>query len=593
MVYRQRALNQARTLFTEQGIEPVGLLADPLLRSWRRCAKSGLDMRARQARDPLTDAELRQARQRNEDLRARAAAAMAALRGPGRLLILTDEQGLVLDCEGDTGFAEKAARVALLPGAHWGEEAAGTNAIGTALAEGRSLVVRGGEHYLEANRILTCSAVPIFDSLGRVRGVLDLSHPAAQASAESLAALRAAVARIERALFQAAHGDHEVLRLQAGDHEAWLAFDGPRLVGADRDARALLALDRSAIGALRYGDLFDGEPRDGQARTRQGRLLRLCDPLPAARRQSAVPAPPRSAPRPDRATGEPAGCFEAATLAALARAVHLSDAGVAVLLQGETGTGKEVFARALHARSARAGGPFVAVNCAALPESLIEAELFGYEEGAFTGARRQGSKGLLRQAQGGTLFLDEIGDMPLPLQARLLRVLQSREVAPLGAGRPVAVDFALVCATHRPLARGPGQAPLRDDLYYRIAEYTVALPPLREHHDRLALLRRMWGEGEALPPAIEAELAAYDWPGNYRQLDAVLRTLRVLARASGGIERDMLPAEIRQAAPPGPALREQADAAIEAALRAHGGNVSRAARALGVHRSTLYRRRVH
>ncbi|MFA1586529.1 sigma-54-dependent Fis family transcriptional regulator, partial [Achromobacter ruhlandii] len=297
-------------------------------------------------------------------------------------------------------------------------------------------------------------------------------------------------------------------------------------------------------------------------------------------------------------TQRDAASFDAATLGALARAVHLSDAGVSILLQGETGAGKEVFARQLHARSRRAAGPFVAVNCAALPESLIESELFGYEDGAFTGARRQGSKGLLRQAHGGVLFLDEIGDMPLALQARLLRVLQSREVSPLGAARPVAVDFALVCATHRALAHDGPDAPVRPDLYFRIAEYTVTLAPLRARPDLRELLRTLWaaqGSGPALPGGIEDALAQYAWPGNYRQMAAVLRTLHVLAGASGRVDEEMLPADIRgmpaaQASSGAPSLQAMADEAIRAALTAHAGNVSAAARALGVHRSTLYRR---
>jgi len=255
----------------------------------------------------------------------------------------------------------------------------------------------------------------------------------------------------------------------------------------------------------------------------------------------------------------------------------------------------------------------VAVNCAALPESLIESELFGYEDGAFTGARRQGSKGLLRQAHGGVLFLDEIGDMPLLLQSRLLRVLQTREVSPLGAARPVRVDFTLVCATHRPLAHEGLDAPVRPDLYFRIAEYTVTLEPLRARADRLELLRELWaaqGAGPALPPAIEAVLAAYSWPGNYRQLASVLRTLHVLAGPAGRVDADMLPAQLRGAASapkidaqpsgaatsaPAPAsasgaLHAMTDAAIRGALAENGGSVSRAARALGVHRSTVYRR---
>ncbi len=196
--------------------------------------------------------------------------------------------------------------------------------------------------------------------------------------------------------------------------------------------------------------------------------------------------------------------------------------------------------------------------------------------------------------------------MPLLLQSRLLRVLQTREVSPLGAARPVPVDFALVCATHRPLAHEGSDAPVRPDLYFRIAEYTVTLEPLRARADRLELLRALWaaqGPGPVLPPSIEALLAGYSWPGNYRQLVAVLRTLHVLAGPSGVVDVDMLPAELLQSsatscptqdaptADSGAAdLQSMTDTAIRDALAAHGGNVSQAARALGVHRSTVYRR---
>ena len=610
---RQHALTQARLLFNQQGAVPGGLVAEPILRSWRRCADLGFDMRGVRRAELMTQGELREAQQRNEALRRLSEPAMSLLRrqagGNGGLVILSDAQGLVLDSDGDTGFAQRASRVALMPGAPWDEAAAGTNAIGTALVEGRPIAVHGAEHYFEPNRILTCAAVPITDSEGRTLGVLDLSSPARDLRPDVLELVRAAVDLIEHRLFEQAYEQHAVLRLHV-DHaglgapgEGLLAFQGDLLIGANRRALQALGLAPTALGVYRYGDVFDGDMERGpdaagrvQARSGAVYHARLRWPRSRAPQAPARPAlPPATGARP--ATPN----FDAATLGALARAVHLSDAGVSILLQGETGVGKEVFARELHARGKRASGPFVAVNCAALPESLIESELFGYEEGAFTGARRQGSKGLLRQAHGGVLFLDEIGDMPLVLQSRLLRVLQTREVSPLGAARPVSVDFALVCATHRPLAHEGPDAPVRPDLYFRIAEYTVTLEPLRERADRLELLRGLWaaqGAGPVLPADIEAILAAYAWPGNYRQLVAVLRTLHVLAGPAGMVDMDMLPADIRSAAavaqPVGDAepanLQAMTDAAIRDALAAHGGNVSRAARALGVHRSTLYRR---
>lgn len=614
---RQHALTQARLLFNQQGAVPGGIVAEPILRSWRRCADLGFDMRGVRRADLMTQGELREAQQRNEALRRLSEPAMSYLHreagGSGNLVILSDAQGLVLDSGGDTGFASRASRVALMPGAPWDEAAAGTNAIGTALVEGRPIAVHGAEHYFEPNRILTCAAVPITDSEGRTLGVLDLSSQARDVRPDVLELVRAAVDLIEHGLFERAYEHHAVLRLHT-DHsglgapgEGLLAFQGDLLVGANRRALQALGLAATALGVYRYTDVFDGElercpDAAGRVHARTGASYHARLRLPRSRApQPVAPAlPPAGSARPV------APSFDAATLGALARAVHLADAGVSILLQGETGVGKEVFARQLHARSKRASGPFVAVNCAALPESLIESELFGYEDGAFTGARRQGSKGLLRQAHGGVLFLDEIGDMPLLLQSRLLRVLQTREVSPLGAARPVPVDFALVCATHRPLAHEGPDAPVRPDLYFRIAEYTVTLEPLRTRADRLELLRALWaaqGPGPVLPPQIEAILAAYPWPGNYRQLAAVLRTLHVLAGPSGVVEADMLPAELSPPArargdaadmPPvggGTAdLQSLADGAIRDALAAHGGNVSRAARALGVHRSTVYRR---
>ncbi|WP_251863512.1 sigma-54-dependent Fis family transcriptional regulator [Achromobacter sp. Marseille-Q4962] len=604
-------LSQARQLFHTQGAVPGGLVAEPILRSWRRCAERGFDMRGARRAELMTQAELREARERNEALRRLAAPAMSALQrqagASGGLVILCDAQGLVLDTEGDAGFAQRASRVALMPGASWDEAAAGTNAIGTALVEGRAIAVHGAEHYFEPNRILTCAAVPIMDGAGRPLGVLDLSSQAGAARPDVLACVQAAADRVEHRLFLDAHSECAVLALHArpaglgAPGEALLAFHDGLLVAANRIALQALDLPPTALGVYRYGDLFEGDlarcpVSGGRLRAHRGAVFHARLRWPSER----APAPPREPAAPPAAprNGMPLASFDAPALEALARAVHLCDAGVSILLQGETGVGKEVFARALHARSRRAQGPFVAVNCAALPESLIESELFGYEDGAFTGARRQGNKGLLRQAHGGMLFLDEIGDMPLALQARLLRVLQTREVSPLGAARPVAVDFALVCATHRPLAQGSPDAPVRSDLYFRIAEYTVELPPLRTRADLRGLLRQWWeslhggpGPAPALPPDIEDLLAAYRWPGNYRQMAAVLRTLRVLAGPGGAATRDMLPAELRAAPPPAaPNLKEMEASAIRQALQAHGGNVSAAARALGVHRSTLYRR---
>ena len=287
-----------------------------------------------------------------------------------------------------------------------------------------------------------------------------------------------------------------------------------------------------------------------------------------------------------------------------------------------------MFARAVHASSPHAGGAFVAVNCASLPETLIEAELFGYRAGAFTGAQRTGRRGKILQADGGTLFLDEIADMPLELQARLLRVLDERQVTPLGTEETHAVDFQLISASHQHLPTVVREGRFREDLYYRLAGIELALPPLRDRSDKRDLIRGLLvaegASGNALEPAAEELLLAYPWPGNIRQLRHVLRTAAALADS-----RAITPALLQQLlnplppapppsmpvaslAPPPAAARANAERVADAAapaesfrlgpiqanerqlllqlLEQHRWNVSSVAKALAVSRNTLYRK---
>jgi transcriptional regulator with PAS, ATPase and Fis domain len=330
------------------------------------------------------------------------------------------------------------------------------------------------------------------------------------------------------------------------------------------------------------------------------------------------------------------------------------DHDIPILILGETGTGKDLLARAIHCDSVRAKQPFVAVNCASIPETLIEAELFGYEDGAFTGARRKGQVGKLVQANGGTLFLDEIGDMPVGLQAHLLRVLQERQVTPLGSTKSIAVDVTIVCATHRNLREMIEARQFREDLFYRLNGLTVRLPPLRERSDLMALVRcildRMAENGRTkrqwqLAPDVLRLFQQYGWPGNVRQLFSVLRTASVMAandalitrahlsddflgEASAAGPRRPVTAPVAAAAPASPAtpptpmpaspaeaasarghapaaadaarpvdsttpaqsLEEMEIEAIRDAVARAGGNISEAAQCLGISRNTIYRK---
>jgi transcriptional regulator of acetoin/glycerol metabolism len=298
------------------------------------------------------------------------------------------------------------------------------------------------------------------------------------------------------------------------------------------------------------------------------------------------------------------------------RSAHrIADSGVSVLIQGPTGSGKEAFAHAMHLVSRRAGRPFIAVNCAAIPENLIESELFGYKAGAFTGARREGMKGKILQSSGGTLFLDEIGDMPLSLQTRLLRVLEEKQIVPLGSESGVEVDLHVLAASHHNLREMIARGAFREDLYYRLNGITLELPALVQRADRERVIHRVLGAEttDGRPAAIEmdalARLVAYPWPGNIRELRNVIRT--ALAICDGGVVRQIdLPREIREqeappvpvaesaTAPSAPALAGRAANPLQAAERATllstiencRGNMTRTAELLGMSRTTLYRK---
>jgi len=277
----------------------------------------------------------------------------------------------------------------------------------------------------------------------------------------------------------------------------------------------------------------------------------------------------------------------------------LAQSDAAVMIRGESGTGKEVVARALHRTSRRAAGPFIAVNCAAIPETLLESELFGFEKGAFTGADRS-KMGQFRLADRGTLFLDEIGDLPLSLQAKLLRVLETQSFTPLGAVKETRVDVRLISATHRPLEDDIGGGTFRQDLFYRLNVFPIAIPPLRERRDDIRPLARRiladWGRSpDDLGDDALGRLAAHDWPGNVRELRNVLERA-VILRPTGRITAaDVMIQPAGAARPASPAadtlnIEDVERRLIERALAATGGNKSEAARLLGITRRALYGR---
>ena len=599
-------IGRARQLFFEQGNSPLGWVPDLIARSWTRCAKN-LDTSRTPPPQRIDSSQLCERREQMARLRDIAQPEMDALAelvsDSESLVLLANDEGLILDAAGGLNFLHRAQQVYLQPGVHWSESERGTNAIGTALVENEPVLIQGAEHYLDANAILSCAAAPILSPRGKLLGVLDVSGDCAHMHRQALGMVRLATQIIEHRLARQDAAPGTLLRFHhrqdlLGTHrEGILILDENQVVGANRAALQLLDTDwRQLIGscAERWMQLpgYSDETETHELKSHHGQRFHG---VINHRRSIQVPIEPP--PQVERSWHY----FDEASSHLLDKARRVLDAGIAVLISGETGVGKEVFARQLHAISQRRSGPFVAVNCAALPESLIESELFGYASGAFTGARRNGMPGRVREADGGILFLDEIGDMPLSLQARLLRVLQERQVQPLGGGRPVAVDFALLCATNRDLPHLVERGEFRADLFYRIQDFTLRLPSLRERPDLRHIITELMGllggseRSLSLSDAALEGLARFAWPGNLRQLTSTLRTLIALADSGETIDIHQLPVEMRQASalqerPSKPDLQQLTHQAIEQALAENGGSISAAARQLRIHRSTLYRR---
>ena len=559
------------------------------------------------------------------------------------MVALTDAQGVIMHTLVDGDFLEKAKRVALAAGVAWSEQCVGTNAVGTAIAEGAPTLIHGDEHYLRANHILTCSAAPIFDPHGAVIGALDVTGDRHSFHRHTMALVRMSAQMIENQLFTAAFQDGITLHFHTQPEfigtlmEGIVSFTpGGRFLSANRSALFNLGLSPQALSVHTLNSLFglSVSALMDHYRTAAPGLLQMC--LPSGVRVYAkasvrlsnstlcgadlVRAPAaetvqRAEPQGDAArrlsslrylnTGDPQ------VAAIITKLTKVNGRDIPILINGETGTGKELLAQAIHNDSPRSGGPFAAVNCASIPETLIESELFGYEDGAFTGARKKGSIGRILQANGGTLFLDEIGDMPLNLQARLLRVLQERMVTPLGSAKSIPVNVALICATHRNLRDMIAKGEFREDLYYRLNGLVVKLPPVRERTDFELVVNKLLacegnGRRYAIAPDVMQLFKQHNWPGNFRQLTNLLRTAMVMTGDDGEIRLEHLPDDFledvqsmkkenaaqsaMESIPANTTLGDVELSVIQKALQAHGGNVSATARALGISRNTIYRK---
>jgi sigma-54 dependent transcriptional regulator, acetoin dehydrogenase operon transcriptional activator AcoR len=654
-----RIIDEQWLRFVHTGSGDAGRVREVILRSWQRCQAIGVNPNDNSIHPHLQGVGLAKALGHREKLLAVAHPFMADLyaivKGTGFVVVLTNEDGYILELFSDEGADETPMTSNFFVGASWHERDAGTNAIGTALEEQTPTQVTGSEHYCRKHHRLTCSAAPLFDPDDQLIGILDISGSFQGAHLHTLGMVVAAAKaisaqlRIRRKNHQLAVANKKLISFfnMVSDGLLILDHDGT-ITELNPAAERIFGRMRTELTGSKFSRLLIGDDpkKNGLHLTKSpGEMEILLDTGngPCRCLASAEPFVDEDQPvagsfitlRPVKAVqhlvhrysgysaslqfsdiiGRSREMQEAIDLAKLS-----AQSASNVLLQGESGTGKEIFAQAIHNQSNRHAAPFIPLNCGAIPRELVGSELFGYEDGAFTGACRGGKPGKFELASGGTLFLDEIGDMPLEQQAVLLRVIQEKRMTRIGGIKVIPVDVRLICATHKNLLEKVREGTFRQDLYYRLNVMSIIIPPLRERLDDILPLFQYFieklghdrGHKLTVDRDVMHYLYAYPWPGNVRELQNVVERATNLA-VSGTVTVHQLPAEImvRQGGMlansgnplqtigmPLPAnRRERIDRRqnreknqLLHLLNTHDGNVSRVARELGVSRKTVYNR---
>jgi len=639
-------------------IEP-GLVRPDVAQSWIRCRRAGVDPRAGRSTlllaRPLLD-DLLEKRGNLIDIARPFMENLYGFASSSFVVLLCDERGYLMEAVGDSNVLSGNHGLNLSPGALWTEEEVGNNGVGTSLALQRPFQVSGAEHYCHKHHPWTCSGAPIFDNGNRMIGILEMSGPVEKTHLHTLGMVVAAVEAIQQQL-RVQQKNRELTLLNNRLNNIFLTVsDGVAVVDArgaiaqvNPVAEKILAKTAEYINGRPIKDYFErytpvremlatgkaftdlevivkagagvanclasGKPiRDDQGNITGGVIF--INPINKIKNLI------------NRFSGAHATfTFEdiIGNSKFVRKSIELSSLAAGndsnVLLSGESGTGKEMFAQAIHNKSARRHGPFVAMNCGAIPRDLIGSELFGYVEGAFTGAYKGGRPGKFELASGGTLFLDEIGDMPLEQQISLLRVLQDKTITRIGGDNAVVVDVRIICATNKNLQQEVARGNFRQDLYYRLNVISINLPPLREHREDIPLMFDVFIEKVCgklgvripqAPPEVIGHLQQYDWPGNVRELQNVVERMVNIA-AGQAIGPEHLPEEIMEPSA-GSTWQNQTTLGSKLAkitaerhkiknlladkerdeililLSKNNGNVSLVAKDLGISRASLYRK---
>ncbi len=640
-------------------IEP-GDVRPEIAQSWLRCRQAGVDPFAPRSTLLLARPQLEELLERRKNLIDIARPFMENLYGfvasSSFVVILCDERGYLMEAVGDSSVINGNHGLNLCPGALWTEGEVGNNGVGTSLALQRPFQVSGAEHFCRKHHPWTCSGAPIFDNDNQMIGALEMSGPVEKTHLHTLGMVVAAVEAIQQQM-RVQQKNRELTLLNNRLNNIFLTVSdgvvvvdtGGTIKQVNPVAEKLLAKSAQHISSSpiqdylgRYAPVADmlatgkafmdlevivntvtgttsclasGKPiKDDQGNITGGVIF--INPINKIKNLINRFSGAHATFNFEDIIGHSELLLKAIQISSLAAG---NDSNV--LLSGESGTGKEMFAQAIHNKSARRNGPFVAVNCGAIPRELIGSELFGYVEGAFTGAYKGGRPGKFELASGGTLFLDEIGDMPLEQQVSLLRVLQDKTITRIGGDKATLIDVRIICATNKNLQLEIAKGNFRRDLYYRLNVISIKLPPLREHLEDIPLLfeiffertcRKLGVEITEIDPEIITLLRLYDWPGNVREFQNVVeRMVNIATEQRIGLEH--LPEEILS---PRPAAAWQAETVsasklttitderrnikdllikkeheeIIALLSKNNGNVSRVAREMGISRNSLYRR---